>query len=62
MSAPFVHHSIAALALLNADLNLRPKEGQFLGGIIFTDELTDRQLNWLSILLARHNLPTLAEV
>lgn len=62
MSQPFVHHSIAALALLNADLNLRPREGQFLGGIIFTDELTDKQLNWLSILLARHNLPTLAEV
>lgn len=62
MSQPFVHHSIAALALLNADLNLRPREGQFLGGIIFTDELTDKQLNWLLILLARHNLPTLAEV
>ena len=62
MSTPFVHHSVAALALLNSAPDLRAREGQFLGGIMFTDELTAKQLNWLRVLLSRHELPPLAEV
>lgn len=62
MSGPFTHHGDAALALLNSVPDLRPREGQFLGGIMFTDDLTAKQLNWLRVLLSRHELPPLAEV
>jgi hypothetical protein len=61
VSAPFQSHSEAALALLTSGTELRQKEGQFLGGIAFTETLTDKQLNWLIILLSRHGLPPLAE-
>lgn len=58
--APFQSHNEAALALLASGANLRQKEGQFLGGIAFTDDLTDKQVNWLVILLNRHGLAPLA--
>lgn len=58
----FPTHKAAALALLNSDAELREKEGQFLGGIMFrtAEDMTDKQLNWLSILLDRHGLAPLA--
>lgn len=59
MTAPFPSHKEAALALLASGADLRSKEGQFLGGIAFTDALTDKQVHWLEILLDRHGLPPL---
>lgn len=58
----FDHHGAAALALLNSGADLKEREGQFLGGIMFrpVDEMTDKQIRWLLILLARHGLPPLA--
>ncbi len=59
---PFASHKAAALALINSDAQLKQREGQFLGGIAFAEyDLTPKQLNWLSILLKRHDLPPLAE-
>ena len=58
MSNAFENHRLAALALINSGADLREKEGNFLGGIAFRrDDMTDKQANWLRILLARHNLP-----
>lgn len=57
MAEPPSTHRATAMALLTSGAYLRPKEGQFLGGIAFDDgPLTERQANWLSILLKRHNL------
>jgi hypothetical protein len=61
MADSFTTHKAAVLALLNSGANLRPKEGQFLGGIAFTDTLTDKQEHWLVVLLRRHGLPPLAD-
>ena len=62
MSAPFTDHRDAAMALLNSGAALRPKEGQFLGGIAFdANDLTEKQDNWLRILLNRYGLPPLAD-
>jgi hypothetical protein len=53
-------HNIAAMTLLTSGAVLRPKEGQFLGGIAFdANPLTEKQANWLSILLARHGFDEL---
>lgn len=61
-SAPFPTVRSAALALLTAGVELRQKEGQFLGGIAYADNpLTPKQDNWLAVLLRRHGLPPLAE-
>ncbi|MEG3178188.1 hypothetical protein U1872_18250 [Sphingomonas sp. RB3P16] len=59
----FTDHREAARAILRAVLNgtgtLRPKEGQFLGGLSFdANTLTTKQLDWLLGLLERHGLPT----
>lgn len=60
--SPFPSHKEAAMALLTSGAALKPKEGQFCGGLAFTDDpLTERQHHWLVILLRRHNLPELAE-
>ncbi len=57
MSAPIRDHRTAAMALLTSGANLRPKEGQFLGGISFdANPLTEKQANWLAVLLERHGL------
>lgn len=57
MSAPVQDHRQAAMALLTSGAELRPKEGQFLGGIAFdANPLTEKQANWLAILLKRHSL------
>lgn len=62
--AAFTDQREAARAILRAVLNgtgmLRPKEGQFLGGLSFdANPLTTKQLDWLLGLLERHGLPTL---
>lgn len=61
MADPFQTVREAALALLNAGVDLKQNEGQFLGGIAFaTGDLTEKQERWLAILLQRHGLPALA--
>ena len=58
----FPNHREAAMAVLTSGAALRPREGQFLGGIAFdTNPLTEKQDDWLRILLAKHGLPALAE-
>ncbi|AYJ86890.1 hypothetical protein D3Y57_14255 [Sphingomonas paeninsulae] len=53
-------HRVAAMAIITSGAALRPKEGQFLGGIAFdANPLTEKQSNWLSILLARHGFDEL---
>jgi len=50
----------AALALIQS-ATLSEREGQFCGGLVFrTAPLSEKQANWLGILLKRHNLPALA--
>ena len=61
MTAPFTDHREAAQAILRRVLGgngtLRSKEGAFLGQLSFdANEPTDRQLNWLCILLDKHGL------
>ncbi|MEO7681425.1 MAG: hypothetical protein ABIS14_12180 [Sphingomonas sp.] len=49
------------MSLLTARLPLKPREGQFLGGIAFdASPLTEKQANWLRILTERHGLPPMA--
>lgn len=58
----FTNHRDAAMAVITSGAALRPKEGQFLGGIAFDlNPLTEKQDGWLRILLDRHGLPPLAE-
>lgn len=58
----FTSHRDAAMALLTSGADLRPREGQFLGGISFdANPLTEKQTNWLAILLARHGLPPIGD-
>jgi hypothetical protein len=60
MSASFTDHRDAAMALITSGADLRPREGQFLGGLSFdANPLTEKQANWLRILLERHGLPPL---
>jgi hypothetical protein len=48
------------MSLLTAGVPLKPREGQFLGGIAFdANPLTAKQADWLRILLDRHGLPPL---
>lgn len=62
MADPFTDHRLAAMALLTAGADLREKEGNFLGGLAFrADPMTERQANWLRILLDRHGLPHLRD-
>lgn len=57
----FANHREAAMAVIVSGANLRPKKGQFLGGIAFDlNPLTEKQDEWLRILLERHSLPPLA--
>lgn len=61
MAKPFNRFSDAARDLLAVE-SLSEKEGQFCGGLAYrTDPLSDKQANWLRILLDRHGLPALAE-
>jgi hypothetical protein len=62
MSAPFTNHQSAAMALLTSGAALKPREGQFLGGISFdANPLTDKQAHWLEILLEKNGLPPLSD-
>ncbi|RYD20104.1 MAG: hypothetical protein EOP89_14765 [Lysobacteraceae bacterium] len=57
-----VEHQRAAMSLLTGGKPLKPREGQFLGGIAFdANPLSGKQRNWLVILLDRHGLPPLTE-
>lgn len=48
-------HQRAAMTLLTSGAPLRPKEGQFLGGIAFdANPLTPKQADWLAILIERY--------
>lgn len=61
MRRPFTDVRAAALAVLST-ADLSEKEGQFCGGIAFRrDSLTEKQANWLRILLDRHGLPPLVK-
>jgi len=61
MADPFPCFTDAARALLAVDC-LSEKQGQFVGGLAFrTAPLSDKQANWLRILLSRHGLPALVE-
>jgi hypothetical protein len=60
MVEPFTDHRPAAMAVLTSGAALRPREGQFLGGMAFdANPPTEKQLDWLLILLDKHGLPTL---
>ena len=61
MADPFTSFTDAARALLAIE-TLSEKEGQFVGGLAYRSApISDRQSNWLRILLYRHDLPALAE-
>jgi len=48
-------HQAKAMALLTSGATLKPREGQFLGGIAFdANPLSEKQANWLAILLKKH--------
>lgn len=61
MSA-FTSHKAACLALLNSGADLNRKTGQFLGGSMFDEALSEKQAKWLSDLLRKHELPPFGEV
>jgi hypothetical protein len=65
MAEPFTDHREAAQAIMRLALagqvTLRGREGQFLGGLSFdANPATEKQLNWLAILLDKAGLPALA--
>ncbi len=50
-------HQAEAMALLTAGVPLKPREGQFLGGIAFdANPLTEKQANWLAVLVTKHGV------
>lgn len=54
----FANHRDAALALLNSNVHLSRKAGQFLGQLVAdASQLTDAQADWLAKLLDRAALP-----
>lgn len=60
MSDAFTDFRLAARQVLTV-VNLSEKEGQFLGGLCYrTAPLSEKQANWLRILLDRHGFPTLS--
>lgn len=61
VSKPFTNFTDAARALMAVE-SLSEREGQFIGGLAYrTAPLSDKQANWLRILLSRHALPELVE-
>lgn len=45
------------MSLLTSGAPLRPREGQFLGGLAFdANPLSEKQSNWLAILLDKHGM------
>jgi hypothetical protein len=58
---PFANQRTAALALLNADAELKRRAGSFLGQLaVDPAPLTQPQRDWLTTLLDRAALPPLA--
>lgn len=57
---PFAYHRQAALALLSQCPNLSHKEAGFCGHVCVADALSDKQRDWLVVLLERHGLRSLA--
>jgi len=56
-------HQQDAMKMLTSGDTLKPREGQFLGQIAFdANPLTEKQANWLRILLVRHGLADKEEV
>jgi len=59
MAEPFIDHRLAARQLLTV-MTLSEREGQFLGGLCYrAAPLSDKQANWLNILLDRHDITPL---
>jgi hypothetical protein len=62
MSAPFVDHRSAALALLNGSSRLSRKAGSFCGQLaVDSTPMSSAQRDWLDTLLERAELPPLDE-
>lgn len=62
MTDRFATHRDAALALLNQGGRLTRKAGSFLGQLAVDDTpMTPAQLDWITTLLARAELPPLAD-
>jgi hypothetical protein len=60
--SPFTDHRAAAMAVLTSGAPLRPREGQFLGGVAFdANPLTIKQRSWLEILLEKHGFGPLTD-
>jgi hypothetical protein len=58
MADSFTEQRDAALALLQAEARLSRKAGSFLGQLVVDPTpMTPKQLDWLSTLLSRANLP-----
>jgi hypothetical protein len=58
----FYHHADAALALLNTRSSFNHKEGGFLGQMcVACGPISEKQLNWLNVLLRKRGLPSLAQ-
>ena len=58
----FPQHRDAALALLNANIRLTRKAGQFLGQLaVDASPMSDAQADWLAKLLDKAGLPPLAD-
>lgn len=57
MAEPSIAHRLAARQLLTV-ITLNEREGQFLGGLCYrAAPLSEKQANWLRILLERHDIP-----
>ncbi|WP_156362286.1 hypothetical protein [Sphingomonas sp. Leaf208] len=57
-----VEHQRGAMSVLAEGKPLKPREGQFVGGIAFyANPLTEKQRNCLVILLDKHGLPSLTD-
>jgi hypothetical protein len=60
VALPFANHRQAALALLSKAPTLSHKAAGFLGHVCVAESLTDRQHQWLAVLLKQFGLPPLA--
>jgi hypothetical protein len=61
MTQPYTTHRAAGLALLNDVPTITVKEGGFLGHVVTSPELTEKQRAWLDKLLSRNGLPPLVD-
>lgn len=61
MSDTFTDFRLAARQLLTV-VSLSEREGQFLGGLCYrSTPLSDKQTNWLQVLLKRHGFSPLTD-